>query len=152
VANPIRVIYNFVNCNRSVPRNRADNGEKILLHISNFRPVKRVLDCIHILAKVRQSHSRHAWMAATDRNGDRRSAGARDRPGKTMSSSWQADHVERFDSESTTSLLLPSELEAFGLAALEGMAAVCRRSPRMPERFRNWSRMEWTGSLEAVGT
>src|SRR5437588_12442468 len=63
VANPIRVIHNFVNCNMYRPAESRDSGEKILLHISNFRPVKRVLDCIHILAKVRQSTPATPWMA-----------------------------------------------------------------------------------------
>jgi L-malate glycosyltransferase len=54
VANPIRVIHNFVNTDTYKPSTDRTNSEKILLHISNFRPVKRVQDCIRILAEVRK--------------------------------------------------------------------------------------------------
>ena len=62
VPNEIRVINNFVNCDLYRPDNEkkgaaayAPDGEKLLIHLSNFRPVKRVLDCIRILAEVRKS-------------------------------------------------------------------------------------------------
>jgi len=61
VKNEIRVINNFVNCDLYRPDNEkkgaaqyAPNGEKLLIHLSNFRPVKRVNDCIRILAEVRK--------------------------------------------------------------------------------------------------
>ena len=60
VRREIRVIKNFVNCEMYQPdpqRRReaklAPEGEKVLIHLSNFRPVKRVTDCIRILAEVR---------------------------------------------------------------------------------------------------
>ena len=43
----------------------------MLLHISNFRPVKRVLDCIRILAEVRKSGPVHLLMAGDGPNADR---------------------------------------------------------------------------------
>jgi N-acetyl-alpha-D-glucosaminyl L-malate synthase BshA len=57
----IRVIYNFVDIDRPA-RNRdacpkdayAPRGEKILMHASNFRPVKRVGDVVRIFARVRE--------------------------------------------------------------------------------------------------
>ena len=62
VRNEIRVIRNFVNCELYHPDEEkvgaarfAPNGEKLLIHLSNFRPVKRVLDCVRILAEVRKS-------------------------------------------------------------------------------------------------
>ena len=65
----IRVIRNFVNCDlyKPVPEARRDNpyaprGEKVLLHISNFRPVKRTQDCIRILEAVRQNVAAHLLM------------------------------------------------------------------------------------------
>ena len=65
VTNEIRVIHNFVNCDLYQPDDArrtappyAPDGEKLLIHLSNFRPVKRVLDCIRILAEVRQAGSR----------------------------------------------------------------------------------------------
>ena len=54
VRNEIRVIHNFVNVDLYKPDPNRSRSEKILLHISNFRPVKRVLDCIRILAEVRK--------------------------------------------------------------------------------------------------
>ena len=57
----IRVIYNFIDIDRYNPNNEkctkehfAPNGEKILIHASNFRPLKRVADVVRIFDKVRQ--------------------------------------------------------------------------------------------------
>src|SRR6266702_2638121 len=61
VGREIEVIPNFVNCDFYTPNNEsrdelrrrfAPNGEKLLLHLSNFRPVKRVLDTIEIFSRV----------------------------------------------------------------------------------------------------
>ena len=59
VRNEIRVIKNFVNCDVYKPDREkamaacyAPADRKLLIHLSNFRPVKRVLDCIRILAEV----------------------------------------------------------------------------------------------------
>src|SRR4030081_1596709 len=52
VPNDIRVIYNFVNCDLYKPSPERSSAPQRLIHISNFRPVKRVLDCIRILAEV----------------------------------------------------------------------------------------------------
>lgn len=61
IKNDIRVVYNFVDTNRcqdnfeECARERyAPHGEKILMHASNFRPVKRVSDVVRIFAKVRE--------------------------------------------------------------------------------------------------
>src|ERR1700751_3923326 len=58
----IQVIYNFVNCDvycrgKNASERRAEyapNDELILIHISNFRPVKRVRDVIEIFDRVRK--------------------------------------------------------------------------------------------------
>ncbi|RMD94387.1 MAG: N-acetyl-alpha-D-glucosaminyl L-malate synthase BshA [Calditrichaeota bacterium] len=57
----IRVIHNFVDTNRCAKTDGicakeryAPHGEKILMHASNFRPVKRVSDVVRIFARVRQ--------------------------------------------------------------------------------------------------
>ena len=63
VRNEIRVIHNFVNVDVYKPDPRRSRDEKVLLHISNFRPVKRVLDCIRILAEVRKKERVHLLMA-----------------------------------------------------------------------------------------
>jgi N-acetyl-alpha-D-glucosaminyl L-malate synthase BshA len=55
----IRVIHNFIDFDRFKPINKnhfkkaiAPNGEKILVHVSNFRKVKRVGDVVKIFEKV----------------------------------------------------------------------------------------------------
>ena len=53
IRNDIEVIYNFVNCDvycrgeeaSELKQEYAPNGERMLVHLSNFRPVKRVTDC-----------------------------------------------------------------------------------------------------------
>ena len=122
VRNEIRVIHNFVNVDVYKPDPARSRAEKILLHISNFRPVKRVLDCIRILAEVRKHGPVHLLMA-----GDGPERG----PAEMLSHDLgvdrdvtflgKQDHVERLIPKAHV-LLLPSELEAFGLAALEAMA------------------------------
>src|SRR5258708_10936526 len=60
IKRPIEVIPNFVNCDlytrQPSPAQRAKwapAGEPILMHLSNFRPVKRITDTIEIFAQVR---------------------------------------------------------------------------------------------------
>src|SRR5690606_27961320 len=62
IQSPIDLTYNFVDKRVYYPRDvsslRADYAaphEKIVMHISNFRPVKRVGDVIDIFAKVSQN-------------------------------------------------------------------------------------------------
>src|SRR5437764_6556764 len=62
VLNKIQVIYNFVNCDiycrdEQAAERRAEfakENEKVLIHLSNFRPVKRLLDVIDIFDRVRK--------------------------------------------------------------------------------------------------
>src|ERR1700719_2875776 len=61
IKRPIEVVPNFVNCDLykrcDDPAERArwaPNGEPILMHLSNFRPVKRVTDVVEIFALVRE--------------------------------------------------------------------------------------------------
>src|SRR5215813_10346484 len=63
VKNNIEVIYNFVNCDvycrcENPTEKRAEyapKGERILVHVSNFRPVKRLQDVIEIFDRVRKT-------------------------------------------------------------------------------------------------
>ena len=56
ITTPVEVIHNFVNCDLYKPDPEARRkGPKRILHISNFRPVKRVLDCIRAFARVRDA-------------------------------------------------------------------------------------------------
>jgi N-acetyl-alpha-D-glucosaminyl L-malate synthase BshA len=62
VGNEIRVIHNFVNTDIYKPSAERSRTEKVLMHVSNFRPVKRVLDCIKILSEVRRHGPVHLLM------------------------------------------------------------------------------------------
>ncbi len=158
VRNEIRVIKNFVNCDLYRPDNEkkgaeaySPDGEKLLIHLSNFRPVKRVLDCIRILAEVRKSVPARLLMV-----GDGPERG----PAEHLARSLKVDphvlflgkqnHVERLIPLAHV-LLMPSEMESFGLAALEAMACgvvpVATRVGGVPELITDGE----DGFLEPVG-
>jgi N-acetyl-alpha-D-glucosaminyl L-malate synthase BshA len=151
VANEIRTIHNFVNCNIYHPAPERRPAEKRLLHISNFRPVKRVLDCIRILAEVRKHVPAQLVMAG---DGPERSPAehlARELGVDShVTFLGKQDHIERLLPTAHV-LLLPSELEAFGLAALEAMACgvppVAANSGGVPELITHGV----DGYLEPVG-
>ena len=130
VKNKIQVIYNFVNCDlyRRDPEaaqrrtEYASENERILVHLSNFRPVKRITDAVEIFDRVRKKvlskllligdgpdRSRAEWLAVQKGiHNDVQFLGKQDKVHETLAI---ADLM-----------LMPSELESFGLAALEGMA------------------------------
>jgi L-malate glycosyltransferase len=158
VPDRIQVITNFVNCELYQPDPRkaraaefAPKGEKLLIHLSNFRPVKRVQDCIHILAEVVKKAPARLLMVG---DGPERSPAerlARDLGVYDhVSFLGKQNHVERLLPVADV-LLLPSELESFGLAALEGMACgvvpVATRVGGVPELVTHGS----DGFLEPVG-
>ena len=123
VKKPIEVIHNFVNCAlyRSNPEMQS-KGRKRILHISNFRAVKRVLDCIRVFAQVRRSVDAELIMAGDgpDR-GPAESLACELKVDKDVRFLGKQNHMERLIPEMHV-LHLPSETEAFGLAALEAMA------------------------------
>ena len=129
VPNEIRVIPNFVNCDLYHPDPEktgaaayAPHGEKLLMHVSNFRPVKRVLDCIRILAEVVKSVPAHLLMVGDGPDRGPAEHLARElRVDRHVTFLGKQNHVERLFPLAHV-LLLPSELESFGLAALEAMA------------------------------
>lgn len=151
VANEIRVIHNFVNCTLYYPQPERRAERPTMLHISNFRPVKRVVDCIQILARVRQDVDAQLWMAG---DGPDRTAAEREahRLGvqEHVTFLGKQDHIERLIPQAHV-LLLPSEMESFGLAALEAMACgvvpVATRVGGVPELIESGE----NGYLEAVG-
>jgi N-acetyl-alpha-D-glucosaminyl L-malate synthase BshA len=151
VTKDIRVIHNFVNTDTYRPNPNKRNREKVLLHISNFRPVKRVLDCVQILHKVRQQLPAHLLMAGDGPERGPAETLARDLgEEKHVTFLGKQDHVERLIPNADV-LLLPSELEAFGLAALEAMACgvppVATQAGGVPELIADGS----DGFLAAVG-
>lgn len=123
VEKPIEVIHNFVNCDLYQPSDRrASEEEKRFIHVSNFRPVKRVLDCIRIFGDVLRSAPARLMMV-----GDGPDRGAAEALARELGISARVeflgkrDHVERILPQADV-LLMPSETESFGLAALEAMA------------------------------
>ncbi len=125
----IEVIPNFINptvyspaaegtCRRAL----APGDEKVLMHISNFRPIKRVVDVVRIFAKVRQRVP--AVLVMVGDGPDRPAAEAE------AEALGVAEHVQFLGKVDAVAdllrcadvFLLPSASESFGLSALEAMA------------------------------
>jgi L-malate glycosyltransferase len=129
IKRPIEVIPNFVNCDvyqrREDPVQRAEwapDGEPILMHLSNFRPVKRATDAVEIFARVREKLRAKLVMI-----GDGPDRGAVEwlvrRKGLTRDVFLLGKQDRIHEKLGLADLfLLPSDLESFGLAALEAMA------------------------------
>ncbi len=129
IKRPIEVIPNFVNCDLY---HRADNpgmralwapdGEPILMHLSNFRPVKRILDAVEIFAMVRARMKAKLVMIGDgpDRPAAEAMARTRDIEDDVIFLGKQNDVIAKLGLADL--FLLPSRLESFGLAALEAMA------------------------------
>jgi len=129
VRRPIEVIRNFVNCDlyhraedQSGRTQWAPNGEAILMHLSNFRPVKRILDAIEIFALVRAKIPAKLVLVG---DGPDRGAGEHLVRQKKISRDvffvGKQSNIQEFLGLADL-FLLPSDLESFGLAALEAMA------------------------------
>jgi N-acetyl-alpha-D-glucosaminyl L-malate synthase BshA len=130
VKNPIEVIPNFVNCDvyRRDPQalerrgQFADKNERLLVHLSNFRPVKRIPDVIEIFDRVQKKVPARLMMIG---DGPERSTAERLAARKKISDRvifmGKQDNIHEKLGMADL-MLLPSELESFGLAALEAMA------------------------------
>ena len=133
IERPIETIPNFVNCDLYTPikdevtrarcrSHYAAPDESLLIHLSNFRPVKRVTDAVKIYARI--ARERPAQLVLVGDGPDRSAA------------EWLAHdlgihaRVHFLGKQERVSellaladlLLMPSELESFGLVALEAMA------------------------------
>jgi L-malate glycosyltransferase len=129
IKRPMQVIPNFVNCdlytrtdNPELRAKWAPNGEPILMHLSNFRPVKRLTDVIEIFALV---HAKMPAKLVLIGDGPDRGAAEylvrKNKLQKDVLFLGKQDQV--YEKLSLADLfLMPSELESFGLAALEAMA------------------------------
>src|SRR5438034_8001932 len=129
IKRPIEVIPNFVNCdlyNRTADKGFAaqwaPNGEPILMHLSNFRPVKRLTDAVETFALVRAKMPAKLVLIG---DGPERGAAEylvrKKKLQKDVHFLGKQDQVYRLLSEADL-FLLPSQLESFGLPALEAMA------------------------------
>jgi N-acetyl-alpha-D-glucosaminyl L-malate synthase BshA len=133
VTQEIEVITNFVNCDVYTPiedraaraaarRRLAAPEEAILVHLSNFRPVKRVVDVVRIFAQVASQVP--AQLVLIGDGPDRSTAewlahdlGIQSR----VHFLGKQDRVNELLPLADL-MLMPSEQESFGLAALEAMA------------------------------
>jgi L-malate glycosyltransferase len=146
VKNHIEVIYNSVNCDvyrrnldtyAQVRAEYAPNGEKVLVHLSNFRPVKRLTDVIEIFDRVHKTIPSKLLLIG---DGPDRSVAEWLAVQKGIHSDvlflGKQDQIEEKLSIADI-MLIPSELESFGLAALEAMACevvpISTRAGGVPE-------------------
>src|ERR1700739_2227798 len=110
---------NFDKCSR---HRYATNGEKIMIHISNFRKVKRVEDVLRVFDKVRQKIPCRLILV-----GDGPERASIDKLCRELNTCGDIISVGKIaDPKDVLSIadlfILPSETESFGLAALEAMA------------------------------
>jgi N-acetyl-alpha-D-glucosaminyl L-malate synthase BshA len=155
----IAVIPNFICANdyqrHAMPDLRAElspDGVPLLVHVSNFRPVKRPVDCVEILARVLERNVRTRLVMVGD-GSERLTAehralclGIYDRCSFVGKQPKIVDYLSAADV-----LLLPSEQESFGLAALEAMACevpvIASRVGGIPEVVTDGE----TGCLSEIG-
>jgi N-acetyl-alpha-D-glucosaminyl L-malate synthase BshA len=140
----IEVIPNFIDCDKHqrqpVPELRASlapRGEKLVIHVSNFRPVKRVDVAVEIFARVRkQVPARLVLVGDGPDLGKVQRVAASLGVAQDVISLGEQDAVIPLLSVSDV-FLLPSAQESFGLAALEAMACgvpvVASRVGGLPE-------------------
>jgi N-acetyl-alpha-D-glucosaminyl L-malate synthase BshA len=162
----IEVIHNFVNCNLYVrdqekvaamrprfaaPATANKPAEKLLVHLSNFRPVKRILDVIEVFARVVVAMPARLMLIG---DGPDRSAAEH-----LAIRLGVANYIHFLGKQDDVNellpladlMLMPSELESFGLAALEAMAcgvpSIATRVGGVPELIEDGV----NGLLFAVG-
>jgi len=127
LSRPVRTIYNFVDLQkyRGVPSNRCDLAtpdEKVIMHISNFRPVKRVTDVVRAFKRVLDHVPARLVML-----GDGPEKISADGVARQLGITDKIKYlgvVENIESVLPCADLIfqPSEHESFGLVPLEAMA------------------------------
>jgi L-malate glycosyltransferase len=146
LSSPIVVVPNFLDCGRYAPKPSAalrtevcppDRYDSLVLHVSNFRPVKRIDAVVEVFRRVRERRRARLILVGDGPERPRIEALAREL--------GVAEHVhfigELDDVRGLLSVadvfLLPSAQESFGLAALEAMACgapvVASRVGGLPE-------------------
>ena len=155
----IEVIPNFISPElyrreegSPICKDLSPNGEKLLVHVSNFRAVKRPMDCVEILDKVREKGGDAHLIMVGD--GPELSAvrhrakqlGVLDQTIFVGKQAKIADYLAVADV-----FLLPSQEESFGLAALEAQACevpvIATRIGGIPEVVTDGE----TGFLSSIG-
>jgi len=159
----VKVIPNFVNLAEYFPdparkwEGLAPAGHRRIMHVSNFREVKRVKDVIRVFARIRRAMP--ATLAMVGDGPERPDAEAE---AKELGVAEDVKFLGRLDSVATLLqgcelFLLPSTTESFGLAALEAMACgavvVATRVGGIPEVVDDGvdGILEPVGSVEAMG-
>jgi len=128
IQRPLEVIYNFIDPQRHdlepcscIPQ--CGSKKRTLMHISNFRPVKRIRDVVAIFARVRSEIDARLILV-----GDGPDAPVARELGEELGVSGDMKFVGIVDRVApllakADLLLLPSSSESFGLVALEAMAS-----------------------------
>jgi len=129
IREPIDLTYNFVDKRVYYPRDciglradYADPHEKVLMHISNFRPVKRTCDVVDVFARVNAKMPSRLILVGEGPDLPKIQAKI-----QSMGLSGRVHFLGKQDDVAQVIsiadlLLLPSEKESFGLVALEAMA------------------------------
>jgi N-acetyl-alpha-D-glucosaminyl L-malate synthase BshA len=125
----IEVIPNFLNPNlidedivKEIREEYAPNGTPMLIHISNFRPVKRVMDVMEIYKRVNDLKPSVLIMVGDGPDRSKAEQFARDHQLSDIVFVGNVKNPMELLSAADV-MLLPSESESFGLAALEAMAS-----------------------------
>ena len=154
----VDVIHNFVDPTvfdrsryRPVLKEQLGNHNRVLIHVSNFRPVKRVRDIVRIFALVRKSVPSVLVMVGD--GPDRVEAEQEARDLGVHDATYFLGKIDAVAPllASADLFLLPSQNESFGLSALEALACgvpvVASRAGGLPEVIRDGV----TGALRPVG-
>jgi N-acetyl-alpha-D-glucosaminyl L-malate synthase BshA len=118
----IDTVYNFVNTDSY--RRTTDTTSRLptIVHVSNFRPIKRTTDVIEVFRRVRDRMQARLIMVGDGPDAQQAVENAQALGiASDVSFIGVAENVIDILSQSDV-FLLPSEMESFGLAALEAMA------------------------------
>ncbi|NCU16399.1 N-acetyl-alpha-D-glucosaminyl L-malate synthase BshA [Pallidibacillus pasinlerensis] len=128
---PINVVYNFIDERVYAERENnhklkdnfgIENNEKVIIHVSNFRPVKRVQDIVNTFAKIRESMPAKLLLVGDGPDMSKiENLVDQLQLKESVLFLGKQDNLEELYSISDLLLLL-SEKESFGLVALEAMA------------------------------
>jgi N-acetyl-alpha-D-glucosaminyl L-malate synthase BshA len=128
----IEVIYNFIDADfyqrtpdEGLRKEIAPDGEHIIVHISTFRPVKRITDCIEVVARIHRAGIKVKLVMCGD--------GPEREEAEALAARLSVSNCVMFVGQQPQALikqylsianllLLPSQTESFGLVALEAMA------------------------------